>query len=170
MAEEISGPKGTMRVFQPIWTSASMQLLGHIGSVVVGRQEYIEAPLLVFLHDHLGDLRIRGGTHNGGKAGGRAVHELHASFSEDGVVGRSQPDLAAFDVRIFRMQIEIGIVQVPKGLLDLIGEQTGHAGIQQRPEIGQMMLAFHMRRQQPPGKIQRLFQVLEGLDLDPSRE
>jgi hypothetical protein len=70
------------------------QLLDGRGAVVVGRTEDVEAAFLVLFDDHPWRFPDWGGTDDGGKTGCRTVHELHAAFTQDGVVGRAEPDLA----------------------------------------------------------------------------
>ncbi len=141
------------------------ELLDGRGAVVVGRAEDVEASALVLFDDVLGDFRGRGGADDGGKTGGRAVHELHAAFSQDGVVGRTHPDLAGVDVRILFGMVEVRLVQDAQGFENLIGEDGGHAGVQQGPQVGQVVLALDMRGQQAPGECQGFFEVFQGFHL-----
>ncbi len=92
------------------------QLLDGRGAVVVGRAKDVEASALVLFNDVLGDFRVGGGADHGGKARGRTVHEFHASFSQDGIVGRAYPDLAGVDVRVLFGMVEVRLVQDIAGL------------------------------------------------------
>ena len=62
------------------------------------------------------------------------------------------------------MHIEIRFRQIAQGLFDFKGENRGHTGIQQGPQIRQMIAALDMGRQKAAGKIHRLFQIFQGLD------
>ena len=90
---ETSGPKETRRVGQPIWTPASTSCSEKRLPLYSRRHEDIEVLLLQLLGDFGGDLLSRGGAQDGGKAGGGAVHELHAAFAQDDVIGGAQPDV-----------------------------------------------------------------------------
>jgi hypothetical protein len=109
---------------------------------------------------------VWGRADDGGKSGRRAVDELHAALPHDRIVGSTEPDLAGFQVHFFSGQVEVGIIQVAQGLLDFKGEESGHAGIQQGPQVGQMVAALDMGRQQFAGELQGLFHIFEGFDFD----
>jgi hypothetical protein len=66
--------------------------------------------------------------------------------------------------------VEIRIVQQPQGFHDLIGEDGGHTGIQQGPQVGQVVFALDVRRQQTPGKFQGFFQIFQGFHLHAGSE
>ena len=142
------------------------QLLGHGGVVVLGGEKDVEAALLVFLDDHLGRCGIRGSADDGGEPGGGAVHELNPALAEHGVVGRTEPDLAGLLVDLLGVQVEVRLVQVAQGLPNLEAEECRHAGVQQRPEIGQVVHALDVRRKQLADHLQRLLHVFQLLDLE----
>jgi hypothetical protein len=71
------------------------ELLDDRGAVLVGGAEDVEAALLVLFDDHPWRFPVWGRADDGGKPGRRAVHELHAAFSQDGVVGRPSQILPA---------------------------------------------------------------------------
>ena len=141
------------------------QLLADGGPVLVGGAENVEGFLLVFLHDQLGGFGIRGRADDGGETRGRTVDEFHPAFAEDGVVGGAQPDLAGLFVDLLGVQVEIRVLQIADRLLNFKGEQGGHAGVQQGPEVWQVVLALEVRRQELAGDLQRLLHVLEGFHL-----
>jgi len=124
------------------------QLLGHRGVVVLSGQEDVKAAFLVLFDNQLGGLGVRCRADDGGKAGGRSVHELDATLAENGVVGRAQPDLAGLLIDLLCVQIEVRLVEVAQGFTDLEAEERRHAGVQQRPEVRQVVRALDVRRQQ----------------------
>ena len=133
---------------------------------MVGSAEDIEVLLLIILDNHLGDLSVGGSTDDSRETRGRTVDELDAALPEDDVVGRADPDLAGINIRILRIDIEIGLPENTQGLFHLIGEDTGHTGIEEGSEVGQMVAALDMRRQQAAGELHRFFEVFQGLALD----
>ncbi len=141
------------------------ELVGHAGAVVVGCTEDVQVLLLVVFHDHLGGFRIRAGAYDGRKARGTAVHELYPALTQDNVVGRTDPHLAAFQVGIFLREVEIRFAQNPQGLDDLVGENGSHTGVQQGPEIWQMVFTLDVRRQQPAREFQGFFQIFQFFHL-----
>ncbi len=140
-------------------------MLDHGGTVLIGRAENVQAAALVFFHDHLGGFRIGCRTDDGRKTGGRTVDELDASLTENRVVGRTEPDLAGFDVRFFGVQVKIRFLEISQGFVELECQQGSHTGIQQWSEVGYVVVALYVGRQQPAGKIQGLFHVLQCFDL-----
>jgi len=142
------------------------QLIGDGGVILVGCQKNIKAAPLVVFDDILGYFSIWCRTDDGRKARGRAVDEFNASFTEHSVVRSAQPDLAGVFIDIFGMEVEIRFGEIPDGLLDFKGKERRHAGIQQGPQIGQVVGAFDMRRQQFSGEFQRFFDIFKGFDLN----
>ena len=118
------------------------QLLGKGRARLVGAHEDVKVLLLIVFGDHLGDFRIGRRADDGGKTGGAAVHELDAALAHDGVVGSTEPDLAVLDIAIFAGQVEIGIFHVADGLDHFFGQNGGHTGIQQMPQIGHVDVAL----------------------------
>ena len=103
---------------------------------MAGRQENVQAAPLIFLNDHLGNFRIGRRADNGGKPRSGAVDKFNPAFSENGIIGSSQPDFTGFFIDILGMQIKIRLVQVAQDLSDFKRKQGGHAGVQKRPQVG----------------------------------
>ena len=136
---------------------------------MTGCTEDIKILQLVIFHDHLGDLGRGTCPYDGCKAGSGAVHKFNPSFSQDNIVGRTQPDLTGFYIRIFLWIVKIRIGNTADSLSDFIGEDRRHTGIQKGTKIRQMIHPFNMGRKQPPGKLHRFLQIFQCFDLVPQK-
>ena len=142
------------------------QLLGHRSVIVTGGQKNVKTASLVFLDNHFGDFGIRCSPYNGGKARCGTVHKLDPPFTKNGIIGGPQPDFSGFFVDIFGVQIKFRLVQVAQRLSDLKREKRGHTGIQQRPQIRQMVHALDVGRQKLAAHIQHLLHVFQRFDFN----
>ena len=141
------------------------QLLNKCCAIMICRAENIEVFLLIILDNHLGCLRIGARADDCCKTWCAAVNKLNASFPENDIVCRSHPYFSGFNIRIFLGQIKIRFPENAQSFDNLISENSGHAGIQKRPEIGQMVYAFDMRRKKTAGKFQRFLYILKSFNL-----
>ena len=129
---------------------------------MVGRTEHVKAASLVLFDNILGDFRCGCRTNNCRKSRGGAVNKFDAPFSQNGVVRRTHPDFTGIDVRVLFRQVEIRLFKNPQSFYYLVGEDGGHAGVQQGSQIRQVVFPFDMGGQQAPGECQGFFEVFQG--------
>ncbi len=79
---------------------------------MTGGQENVQTAFLVILDNIFGNFRIRRSADDGGKTRCGSVHKLHPAFTENGIIGRPQPDFSSFLIDILGMQIKIRFVQI----------------------------------------------------------
>ena len=83
------------------------------------------------------------GEHSG-KAWGCAIHELNTALTHNYVISRAQPEVT-FIRAVLSHDIRQWVLQVFNGFDDLVGEERGHATIQDMTEIGDPDFFFRNR-------------------------
>ena len=132
---------------------------------MAGCTEDIKILQLVIFHDHLGNLRRGACPYDGCKAGRGAVHKFNPSFSQNNIVGRSQPDFSALYVRIFMGMVKIRIRNTADPFSKFVGEYRRHTGIQKGTQIRQMIDPLDMGREQPASKLHWFLHIFQGFNL-----